>query len=187
MYGNATTRGGESIRRYRCRDYNNMMIKVGCGKVFRTAEPLETFVKDAIFYRLQSHDLAELLSSGDRLDVAPVMKVYEKRKRRLDGLVDDYASGLLNRSQFAKAKEIAENALEETRQDLARLQSQLTGLSIPPGKTLEQAWDARGVQWRHAFVKLLIEKIVVSPGHPGSGMYKGWRFNPDHIAISWKA
>lgn len=187
MYGNATTRGGQSIRRYRCKDYNNMMIKVGCGKVFRTAEPLETFVKDAIFHRLKSHDLAELLSSGDRPDVAPVMKEYEKRNRRLDALVDDYASGLLNRSQFAKAKEIAENAVEESRQDLARLQSQLTGLSIPPGKTLEQAWNERGVQWRHAFVRLLIERIVVSPGHPGSGTYKGWRFNPHHIAISWKA
>lgn len=187
MYGNAITKDGKKIRRYRCKDYDNMMIKVGCGKVFRSADVFETFIKDAIFYRLQSHDLAELLSSGDRPDVAPVMREYDKRKRKLDELVDDYASGLLDRGQFARAKETAESALEETRQELAKVQSQLTGLSIPPGKTLEQAWEERGVQWRHAFVKLLIEKIVVHPGHPGSRLYKGWRFNPDFIEVIWKA
>lgn len=187
MYGNAITRNGEKVRRYRCKDYDNMMIKVGCGKVFRSADPLETFIKDAIFHRLESHELAELLNTRERPDVKPIMKEYEHRKHKLDELVEDYASGLLSRQQFAKAKETAEAALEQTREQLGRIQSQLTGFSVPAGQTLEQAWNERGVVWRHSFVKLLIEKIIVKPGHPGSMLYKGWRFNPNDIEVVWKA
>lgn len=186
MYGNAAGSDKGRVRRYVCKQYDNSMNKVGCGKVFRSADPLETFIKDAIFYRLQTTQLAELLNADERPDVAPLVADYETRKSKLDELVDDYASGLLNRQQFAAAKSVAENALEETRQELARVQAQLTGLSLPPGQTLEQAWEVRGIQWRNSFVKLLIEKVVVNPGHPGSHLYKTWRFNPDDIQVVWK-
>lgn len=187
MYGNATTRAGKTVRRYRCKEYDNKMIKVGCGKVFRSAEPLETFIKDVIFHRLQSRDLAELLAAGDRPDVGPALEEYQRRKRKVDELVEDYASDLLSRQQFAQAKETAENALEEARQALARVQSQLAGLSVPAGQTLEQAWDEHDVVWRHSFVKLLVAKVVIKPGHPGSHLYKDWRFNPGDIEVVWKA
>lgn len=187
MYGNATGADRGRARRYRCKEYDNKMIRVGCGRVFRAAEPLEDFVKEAIFYRLQSHELAELLHADEKPDVGPVVAEYEKRKRRVDELVDDYASGLLNRQQFAQAKSIAEAALMETREELARIQNQMTGLSLPADQTLADAWDSRGVIWRHNFVKLLVEKIVVKPGHPGGHFYKTWRFDPNSIEIYWRA
>lgn len=188
MYGNAHAGpNGQPRRRYRCKEWDNAMVRVGCGKVFRLADPLEHFVREAVFHRLDNEDLASLLAARDgEADVQELIGEYEQRKRRLDALVEDYASGLLDRQQFAQAKGVAESALESSRQQLAQVQQRLTGLSISPGMTLREAWDERGVVWRHNFVKLLVEKVVVHPGHPGSHVYEGWRFDPDSVEIVWR-
>jgi hypothetical protein len=190
MYGNAhkPKEGSEPRRRYRCKDYDNSMSRIGCGRVFRLAEPLEQFVMEAVFHRLDSEGLASLLRVGDgETEVASLLEQYEVRKQRLDELIEDYASGLLTRAQFSQAKDIADTSLESTRTALEKVQQSLTGASVRPGQTLRQAWDERGVIWRHNFVKLLVEKIVVQPGHPGSHTWNGFRFDPAGVQIVWRA
>lgn len=190
MYGNAhkVKGGAEPRRRYRCKHYDNSMKRVGCGKVFRLAEPLEQFVREAVFHRLDSDGLASLLQAeGGNGGVALLLSEYQDRQRRLDELIEDYASGLLTRAQFAQAKDIADAALDATRTSLERIQQSLTGASIKPGQTLREAWDERGVIWRHNFVKLLVARIVVQPGHPGSRTWNGFRFDPDGVQIVWRA
>jgi hypothetical protein len=34
--------------------------------------------------------------------------------------------------------------------------------------------------------KLVVEKMVVSSGRPGTARYKEWRFNPEQVQIVWR-
>jgi len=47
-------------------------------------------------------------------------------------------------------------------------------------------WDGMGMDMRYAVISLLVEKVICLPGHPGSHEWRGWRFNPDAIAVQWR-
>jgi hypothetical protein len=75
--------------------------------MYLLSEPLELFIRNAVLFRLDTEELAKLLSPGDQVgdqvvDVL-VLNVNEKQ-RRVDDLVDDYANGLLDRAQFVRAQ-----------------------------------------------------------------------------------
>jgi site-specific DNA recombinase len=181
MIGSAKRVEGVSIRRYRCRHHDNTGRVIGCGTIFRMAEPLEDFVSEAILYRL---DTSELKLDVEVPEIGPLMKQYDMQRRKLDELVEDYASGLLDRKQFAQAKTVVERQMAVTRGELSKVQ-QNQALQTPPGQTLREAWETAGLDWKRQLVSLLIKRIDVLPGHPGSHLYKGWRFDPNLLQIEW--
>jgi site-specific DNA recombinase len=86
---------------------------VGCNSLYRSAEPIEIMVEQAVVYILDTPELAKLLGPGDQDGdiVGDVVAQVEAKRRKLDELVDDYAADLLDRAQFARAKQTAEAAL----------------------------------------------------------------------------
>ena len=96
--------GQEPKRRYSCHKSDNYGRYIGCGKVSRLAEPIEILVTEAVIYRLESEDLAALLAPKAP-DIAPLLERYQLLQQRSQDLVQDYASGLLNRQQLAISPE----------------------------------------------------------------------------------
>lgn len=177
---------GKYQRRYRCRAHDNYGRKVGCGRIFRSADPLEEWVKEAVFYRLDSPEVARALAptnGEDRID--ELVSGYTAAKLNLEKMVTDYATGFLDRDEFSVAKRVAEDLLQKARSDLAKYQSRRA--DIPIGITaIREAWDGASLEWRHSVIKLLVEKVVIMPGHPGSHEWHGHRFNPADIHIQWR-
>jgi hypothetical protein len=120
------------------------------------------------------------------------MEEYNARKLKLKELVEDYASGLLNREQLAQAKGVVEEALEVTKAKLAKIESGRALASIPVDKTIREAWEAADLNWRRSLISLLVEKVVVMPSRPGSRRWKApdgreWAFEPEKVLIHWRA
>jgi site-specific DNA recombinase len=173
-------------RRYRCRRLNvSTGIETGCGKISRLAEPVEDLVANAVLYRLDSPQMERMLHAGDP-NIEGLIATYAVQKSRLDDLLADYASGLLNRQQLAQTKAMVEEAMEATRLKLAKAESGRRLGSIPAGKTLREAWETASLEWRRQLIDLLIERIVLLPGRPGAKRYKQWGFDPDAMQIHWR-
>ena len=185
MIGSKTKRRDQLLRRYRCRHYDNYGQLVGCGKVFRMAEPLELFVTEAVLYRLDSPAVAAALSQTGDSSLDEFIAEFQAAKGRLDQMTTDYASGFLSRDEYSVAKRVAERNVETAKETLARLDSRKTG-PIPAPDQIREAWDTAGLDWRHSIISLLVEKIVCLPGHPGSHEWRGWRFQPDFVQIVWR-
>jgi site-specific DNA recombinase len=189
-------------RRYFCVPTDPSGAKRGCGKVARLADPVELLVVEAVLRRYESEGLADAFAkAGNEDDMTELLDEYRARKLRLDDLVADYASGLLNRDQLTQAKAIVENALEETRRKLARLESGRVIDGMPLGATIRETWNANGLDWRRRFLSLLVEKVIIHPGKPGvrpwppkdSDLWKQnphgrqWNFDPAKVEIFWRA
>jgi site-specific DNA recombinase len=178
-------------RKYFCRHYDSSGNVHGCGKIVRTAEPVEILVSEAVLYRCDSPEVAASLRDSETPEVGSLMEEYNARKQKLTELVEDYASGLLNREQLAQAKGVVEEALERTRSRLAKLESGRALASIPVDKTIREAWAEGSLAWRRSLISLLVEKVVVMPSWPGGRRWtspdgRQWAFEPEAIRIVWR-
>jgi DNA invertase Pin-like site-specific DNA recombinase len=187
-------RNGVTQRKYRCRGKDSSGNVYGCGKIVRTAEPLETLVSEAVLYRCDSPEVADSLRNAERPQIGELMDEYNARKLKLRELVEDYASGLLNREQLAQAKAVVEEALERTKLRLAKLESGRALASIPADKTIREAWADGSLTWKRSLISLLVKKVVVTPSSPGGRRWspqdsqdgRSWAFDPTAIRIVWR-
>lgn len=188
MYGSARQLGdGTNQRRYRCRAMNNYGVQIGCGKMYRSADPLEAWITEAVFYRFDTPEVASaLIDTEDTDDTVELVKAHQEAKAQLDQMVADYASGFLSRSQFAVAKGVAEDRVQHTREALTRIQrSRIPGLPVGI-ETLRESWDTAGLDWKRSVIRLLVDRVVVHPTPSGGSHYwRSWKFQPDAIEIVW--
>ncbi len=173
-------------RRYRCPGVDHYGRRLGCGRVYRGAEPLEMWITEAVLYRLSTPEVYAALSETDEDGIDELVAEYQAAKSRLDRMTADYASGFLNREEYAVAKVTAEANLEAARVALGQVQSRKVSGQLPGPEMIRQVWEQSGLDWRHSVIRLLVEKIVVLPGSPGSREWRSWRFDPELVRISWR-
>jgi site-specific DNA recombinase len=186
-------------RRYYCRATDDRGVQVGCGKVTRLAEPVEALVSEAVLDVLDSPRMAEMLGALMRNEeMGELTSAYQDRKLKLDDLVADYASGLLNREQLAQAKSVVEDAMEDLRRRMDKLSSGRALAALPVGRSIRDAWGAADLEWRRSLVNLVIERVVLQPGRPGAHRWPAdgsdlatrlgqqWRFDPLKVEIVWR-
>jgi site-specific DNA recombinase len=194
LVGNPT--GGvrnKGQRRYGCVTRDSRGVQVGCGKVARLAEPLERLVAAAVLDVLDSPQMSQKLASAtENGEMRTLVDQYEGQKLKLSNLIEDYASGLLNRDQLAHAKFIVEAAMEDTTRKMERLQAGSIFESLPPGASIRQAWEVHDIHWRRSLINMLIQKVIVRPGRSGRRTWKdpnseeSWRFDHSLIEIVWR-
>jgi site-specific DNA recombinase len=200
-FGSRDPRDLVARRRYYCRTFDDRGVQVGCGKVARLAEPVELLVSEAVLDVLDSPRMAEALRAAAQDDeMAGLLSAYQDRKLKLDDLVADYASGLLNREQLAQAKAIVEDAMEDLRRRMDKLSSGRALAALPVGRTIREAWAAADLDWRRTLVGLVVERVVIHPGRPGAHRWpadddaellghtggRQWQFDPGKVEIRWR-
>lgn len=187
-------RSGETYRIYRCRHQARRNPEDrGCGRVTRGAIPLEHFIKELIIYRLDSPQLADLLSAqdGSKQRAQELLNKRALLEAKMNDLVDDYADGTLSKFEFRRAKQRAQEQLEAVQDQIAALHSSdtLEGL-ISAGQSVRAQWEAETDGWRRAVIDLLIEKIVVNAGKKLPRVKidgKTYYFDSELIDVVWKA
>ena len=177
--------GQESKRRYSCHRSDNYDGMVGCRKVSRLAEPIEMLVSEAVLYRLESENLAALLAPKTP-DVRPLLERYQLLQQRSQDLVQDYASGLLNRQQLAQAKNTVEVEIDKVQAELSAVQPRQVFSMLEAGEAIRDAWEREGIDWRRNLISLIVEKVIVHPGYPGRSRWRGFVFDPNKIEIRWQ-
>jgi len=185
------TEAGRSVRKYRCRHYDSSGNIYGCGKIVRSAEPVEMLVSEAVLCRCDSADLATTLRDAERSEMARLMDELHDRKSKLNDLLRDYGSGIFSREEMLIVKSAAEEALQRTREKLAGIESGRTLTAIPVDKTIREAWDGASLAWRRRLISLLVEKVIVQPSWPGGRRWTApdgrvFAFEPEKIQIAWR-
>lgn len=187
MVGRRRQIGGGYQRRYVCRAEDNYGQKVGCGGVFRGADPLEAWITEAVLYRFETPEIAVALAEPEDTDKTDeLVSAFKEAKDHVEQINTDYGMKLMSRDSWIIANRAAEAALESARAALAKHQSR-TAMVLPAPELMRQTWATASLEWRHDVVKLLVARIDVLPGHPGSATWRGWRFQPDLISVAWRA
>jgi site-specific DNA recombinase len=197
-YGNKD-HGDVMRRRYYCLAVDNRGVRRGCGKVSRLAEPVDLLVSEAVLELLDSPQMAEVLGAATQdQDMAELLERHRGHKLKMDDLVADYASGLLNREQLAKAKNIVEQAMEQTRRRLDKLASGRALAAVPLGRSLREEWASADLDWRRQLIGLVVDKAILHPTRPGAQRWpedgselaeqagRQWRFDPAAVEVRWK-
>jgi len=118
--------------------------------------------------RFDTPEVARLLADTGKDDTEDLVRDYQDAKGQLEQMVADYASGFLARAEFAVAKGVAGANFEAARQALSNAQTRSVPRFDGNVAALREAWPTAGLDWRKSVIELLVEKIILLPGHPGA-------------------
>jgi site-specific DNA recombinase len=186
--GARTIKGQRSERRYVCRSKEDRGRAVGCGRMCRNADPLEAWVIEAIFYRLDNPEVAKALQdlNQDDIELDELLTEYQACQLKLDELIVEHARRELTKSQFMLAKSVAETMLEDARTALRKAQTTKNRI-LPADQTIRRAWEESGYEWKQSVIGLLVERVIVHHASPGNHLkWREWGFDPEKIEIVWR-
>jgi hypothetical protein len=156
---------------YHCRVQGDTQRKRGCGGVTVNANALDWYIRESVFNHLVPGQVADLLRDDEPSDnkLKQLLARRAAQQVRFDGLVDDYARGLLDRTELIRAK-------SKAKAELSRINGEVELLGAGRRRTevltvveaLRRAWEANdSIEWRSALIDRAIERIDVFPGIEG--------------------
>jgi site-specific DNA recombinase len=187
-YGSARSRADGGLRRYHCRYHDNSGNRTGCGQLYRAAEPLDLYVTEEVLKRFDTPEVAQALASDDPdLDITPLAtRLAHLRQRKLE-IETGFGQGEYTKDEYRIMSTANTKALHEAEAELADLQSKRLATTLPAASMLHDVWNKSSVQWRRNVIALLVDRVDILPGgHAGSATWRGWRFRPDSVRITWR-
>lgn len=186
MYGQGKTDSGRYIRRYHCKQWNNRMEKVGCGRIFRIAEPLEELVTEAVLYRFDSPEVEHALApADDKQRVVELTQRLAQLASRRKQLAAEHA--ITPYEDYGIMLGTIKSHVEAAERELVKLRSSKARQTLLPSQgRLREFWEHASIEWRASVIRLVVERVDVMPGRPGAQMFNGRRFNPDLVHLVWR-
>lgn len=172
-------------RRYVCRAPANG----GCSRTAIVAEPLEEWIADVVFDRVDSPTFARAVRRRTaNTDAAELDRQCKADEAALEQLaVDHYVNNDIGRGQFLAASQAIEARLKATRAKLLREQTaDLAAQLVGRGEELRAKWGTLGEAERRRHVHAIIARVVV-----GAGIIGRTGFDPARMtkarggAIKW--
>lgn len=163
-----------------------------CGNNTRLATPLEHLVREALIFRLDSPQLAQLLTvDAPKEDLDELLAAHTALSTKLDELVDDYADRTLTKPQFTRAKQRVEADLEGINSSIRNIYaSESAADMLAAADNIRAAWERESDGWRRKLMGYVIERIIVHPSRKRP-IYmvndECYRFDADAIEIIWTA
>ncbi len=152
----------------------------GCGRISALAEPLEQLVLDAVFYRLDSAELASALTSAPAdEDGNEWQRELERSQAQLEELAIMYADREISRPEWRVARAPIEQRITDARKRLSKLTrtSVLDG-HVGSGADLREQWTTLPLSRQHAIVSAVLDHVIVGPGRRGLNRFDPSRFQP---------
>lgn len=174
-------------RRYACKKWDKDGSRIGCCSVFRIADAVEAYVTEQVLYRFDSPEIARALAPADNeLRMSEIIQEHAELQERREVLASEYAAGEHDKDDYHIMVRTIKNkfaVLETEKKQLISAKAQ--SLAVPTDGGLREAWQHAGLDWRSSVVKLVVEKVIIHPGHPGGKRWNGWCFDPELIEIVW--
>jgi DNA invertase Pin-like site-specific DNA recombinase len=155
----------------------------GCGKTTVVADELETFVVNAVLFRLDSDDLPRSLNgSVSDSDGSEWQAEIEQTQAKLDELAELWAEGTIGRSEWLKARAPIEKRQTLAKKRLAAL-NRTTALTphIGDAAGLRAQWPEMNLTRQQQIVAALVDHVVVGPARRGYN-----RFDPSRLTPVWR-
>jgi site-specific DNA recombinase len=182
-------------RAYACRKIGDGGELRGCGKVRRLADPVDELIRQAVVTALDSPATVKALQEQrGNAEFAFLLAAYNQGKQELRRIAGYLRRGIFDEVTYLEQKAQIEDEMERVRKRLELHSSGRVFAKIPAGKSIAQAWDEaeeeEDLDWRRVLVSLVIQKIIIHRGHPGTRPWateKGtWNFDPSKVEIVWK-
>jgi len=147
----------------------------------RLADPLEEYVRDLLFARIESPAFVELAArqSAPTEDVDALLAEIRADELALEELTHArFVSRVLGAQEFASAHASLTARVEGNRRRLAQMAP--VGPAVDFGNVRAE-WERQGAEWRGRLAAWVIEKVVAGPSPLGR-----LPFHAESIAIHWR-
>ncbi len=156
----------------------------GCGGITVTAPPLEELVADAVLYRLDTSELADVLAGRASQDAEgeALHATVAADRAQLDELADVYADGDITMREWKQARRRIADRIEGAEKRLSRMSRSdaLAGL-VGNGTQLRGQWADLNLTRQHAIVRAVLDHVVINPGKSGAQS-----LDPNRVDLVWR-
>lgn len=136
----------------------------GCGKVRISHEPLETYIREQVFARLDTRKL-DPPKIGASNKYAELQKQLAALGDELERIKRGFIAGILKEGEAAREKARVEDEMHVVEERLVEVTTDQTQANLPRGQRLRELWDERGPSWKRQVLGSVIETIEIKP-HP---------------------
>ncbi|MFI0861774.1 recombinase family protein [Streptomyces smyrnaeus] len=142
---------------------------------------VDEMVSAVVVERLSRADAADIFAGDDQAAADAIARAEELRSR-LDLAADDYATGILTRSQLHRVTASLLPQIEAAEREARNLRPALdvTMLELV-GKHASTAWDRLSVTQRRGVLDVLNMRVVILPT-----TRRGPGFDPESVRIEWR-
>ncbi|WP_212993699.1 recombinase family protein [Actinoplanes auranticolor] len=140
--------------------------KAGCGKIRIVMAPLERYIVQQVFTRLDSPQMRRAVATeqdGAHTAERDLRKAVRDDERALERLEDEYDDGGLAEDRYKRRKGRITRRLEDTRAALLAVTEKATRANLPTGAELRAVWDTKDNTWKRTMLGSIIERIQVGP------------------------
>jgi len=168
-------------RRYAC---NRQPGNASCGRMSTMAEPVESFVIDAVLYRLDTPNLERhLVALSTDAEAETLQRAIEEDRAQLEALAALYGAKEIGVSEWLAARKPIEARVAEATGHMGRLtQSSALDGFLGNAAALREQWDSFSVPRQRAVIGALVDHVTVHPAVKGRP-----RFDPERIEVCWRA
>jgi DNA invertase Pin-like site-specific DNA recombinase len=166
--------------RYVC---NKMPGNNHCGKTYVLTASADEHVTRMVKVALDSSEFVKAVQAREQDDGDDAaLQQMTADQRKLEELAEDYATDVITRKEWLRAREVLEGRLEAARKRLsttsrtAALEG-LCGDSVAFG----EIWEGLSLPRRRAVISALLERIIVHPAVQGRN-----RFDPQRLEPVWR-
>jgi hypothetical protein len=155
----------------------------GCGRLTVTAEPLEHMLVEAVLQRLDSPQLAEVLTGrgGDAL-AAELSGGLATDQEQLDELAVMFGKREISAREWRAAREPIERRMRDRQRQLSATTGTDALAGLPGnGGQLRQQWPELNLTRQAAIVSALLDHAVIAPGQPGARA-----LDPGRVRAAWR-
>ena len=152
----------------------------GCGHLFVTADPVEAWVLDACFYRLDSREfVAAIAGAAGDPESERWQQEADDAEAQLQELAAAYAAREIGMPEWRTARVPIEQRRTHARKQLAKA-SRTTVLDSFVGNAaaLRAEWDSLDLTRQHAIVAAIVDHVTVAPGRRGYNRFDESRLRP---------
>jgi DNA invertase Pin-like site-specific DNA recombinase len=169
----------DGTRRYVCASGPRY---VGCGKSYTLAEPLEDLVTEAVLWRLDSPELAQMIRNDQNGNGAESQGEADALAARLDDLAVAYANGDVTMREWMAARDPLRRRHEVALRRVARASKAgvLNG-HVGHADEVRKRWPDLGLDRRRAIIAAALSHVTVKPGRRGYN-----RFDPQRFDLTWR-
>jgi len=175
-------------RRYRCNKFDNHGNTVGCGHLFRAAEPVDLLVTEQALKVLDNPQVAQALANQEESgEASQLIDRLIRLQRHRQEIVAEYGRGEHSKGDYKALLLAADEAIVATQAQLAKYtQARITNVINDIDK-LRETWESASLDWRRSVINLAVEKVVLHPMQStGSALWNGYRFDPKSVEVVWR-
>ncbi|MDW3212429.1 MAG: recombinase family protein [Ilumatobacteraceae bacterium] len=156
----------------------------GCGRLTVVADPVEQLVADAVLYRLDTPEMADVIAGRAAQDehTAALAESVAQDREQLDELAELYATKQINAREWMAARNPIEARMQDGERRLARAtRNDAVAGFVGDGDALRAQWVDLNLTRQHAIVKAVLDHAVIAGTDKRSPV-----FDPNRVGLVWR-